>query len=296
VRVLQQYSPVQGFLILSQTHTHTHTHTHTLLYTHLNTHTTSEAVRFFYKYLSWDMETLNQLPVRNHHEAQLRVTAITDDQIRVEEFSLFLVKQCSEDFLLDNENEQNNHICVVLGLPAELTSQELHSFLEPYLHEIMLYRVVVHIPEQRTVYADIRRSCSLLIKFACVTTCKSFIDIYNSLQFPSHRNIPPCLIVPLARVEMVLSDGFDYLAAEGVNAFPVIEQFCQPSDNAGENAAEDPTGGVIVEKFELPTCCVCLRRIKSGVSKVFGSNDVPVFTHLFGNEGRCQVRSYLHMR
>lgn len=236
------------------------------------------------------VETVTRLYA--HHEVQFKIRAVIDDiQIDVDELSLFVCKSSSSK-ITDRLTDCSQ--CLVLGLPVEMTADELFSFLEPCINVIVMYRIVAQSTFPMPLTMDIRRSNCLVIKFISGIACQNFIDIYNNLQFPSHRNVPPCLTVPIRRVDVTVSDDWVFKDDDG-GLFNVLGSFCNDdvlltTESSEETNAVDNSDVILVERFELPTCSVCLRRIKTTTSEVLGANGVPVFTHLFGNEGRCPVR------
>ena len=119
-----------------------------------------------------------------------------------------------------------------------------------------------------------RLSNCVILSFQSPEICYGFTDLYNNLQFPMHRNTPPCLVVPLQRIS--------------AHCTAVIECTSEKLPKYLLGRHDEVHSSNITGSKQLPVCSVCLRRIKTSTSKIVGSNDIPVFTYLYGNEERCQ--------
>lgn len=185
--------------------------------------------------------------------------------------------------------------CALLGLPHEMILEDLHSFLEPYGHEIAEVIVVQSIDDSDdsddpfntllnkggSASSDsIKASKLCIIDFSCKDTMQSFYFLYNGLHFPSHDFLPPCLTLQLSECTVEYKDRIE----------SHFERIPCPTPELPKNTT-----------VELPTCCVCLRRLSTEVSGVHvytassrmseRGNEYSVGPDYTGNLNRCKVCS-----
>jgi BRCA1-associated protein len=167
------------------------------------------------------------------------------------------------ELFLSNDEEigikNDKFYSIMLGVPCEMSSYEFQTFIEPFIHDIAEFKILI-CPESETV--ELNSRCAL-INFYLEDSCQTFSSLYNNLHFPTHRDSPPCIVIPITHIENI--------------------PFSPSSESVLGNRVSKS------DHRRLPLCCVCLRRIKSSVSRVNGSNDLPVNTKFTGNGLRCKV-------
>lgn len=156
-------------------------------------------------------------------------------------------------------------------------------------------------------------SSSLLILQASL---REFSNLYNNLHFPTFKNVPPCIVIPLKYCEIrkkeeenLRNDEIHDDVKDGIRADAIVESIQQGVEgdkSKDKNAMESVRDKERIEhesknllsydsenalsyQVELPVCTVCLRRIQCTTSGVDGGNDIPVSMWFTGNTERCQV-------
>lgn len=172
--------------------------------------------------------------------------------INVSFYSLFAKrngKQVSERHIdhIDGVVEEINdtkgvYSCIILGLPSSINVDELNQFIEPYRSDIRL-STIIHCDN---INHGITRKLGLLL-FTSEHGLYNFSQLYNNLHFPSYREMAPCLVIPLQSVIICTRD----------DVYENNLLYCDQNN-----------------MVEIPSCSVCLRRMKSACTCVEGANDI----------------------
>lgn len=152
----------------------------------------------------------------------------------------------------------DNSWCTILGLPFEVSYGKLEEFIEPFLPEIVSYCILV-------VEADYdagneinipKPDRCVLLHFSNSDVLTLFVQLYNNLQFSPQLINAPCIVIPLTSIHVIHRIGV-HTEMDGM--------------------------------IPLPSCSVCLRRLRSDTCRIQGIKDISVSMKYFGNEDRCKV-------
>ena len=189
----------------------------------------------------------------------------------------------------DEQKLSSNFSCVLLGVPFDMAFDEFETFIEPFKPECESYELIL---EDQSIYVSVVEArCKIaIISFYNESSYDTFCSLYNNLHFPSYRSNPPCLVLPITIEKTVygasLKENELNVAKcdshEKVVDVPTITAIASSSFSSATISSSN-------RKRRLPLCTVCLRRIKASVSRISGSNDIPVHTKFSGNGARCLV-------
>lgn len=147
------------------------------------------------------------------------------------------------DGLVTEIHEANGfYSCIILGLPSAINIDEFNQFIEPYRLDIRLSAII----DCENINHGICRKLGLLL-FTSGHGLINFSQLYNNLHFPSYREMAPCLVIPLQSVCIY--------AREDVYENNVL--YCAQNN-----------------MIEIPSCSICLRRMKSICTSIEGANEV----------------------
>lgn len=160
-----------------------------------------------------------------------------------------------------NENVKEEVIgnwCSILGLPFEFNVKKLEDFIEPFLPDIISYCILfIETNFDATNEINIPKpDRCVLIQFVNVDVLTLFVELYNNLQFSPQLLTAPCIVIPLTSIQIMKE---------------TIE------------SKEHDT------MIPLPTCAICIRRLRSDTSRIQGIKEISVAMKYFGNEDRCKV-------
>lgn len=192
------------------------------------------------------------------------------------EFSAELIL-CSSN-AIEQQKLPSYFSCLLLGVPNVMNVEEFEVFIEPFKSEYQNYELISE--DQSTYVSTVEARCKIaLINFHNESSYDTFCSLYNNLHFPSYRTNPPCLTMPIT-IEKVDS-------STQVDSDQLKVAKLDPDEAINKNTIISSTPSNRTRR--LPLCTVCLRRIKSSVSQISGSNDIPVHTKFAGNGVRCLV-------
>lgn len=160
----------------------------------------------------------------------------------------------------------NEYACAMLGIPYELSYEDFDNFIEAFKNDIKSITIVID-NNATTATDNIKSSKIAIIKFYDLSTTLSFSSMYNNLYFPTlvELDVPPCITV--------IIDSIHY----------------KKCNNSIVSISDDINHNLNVSIIRLPTCTVCLRRIKDSLSRIEGCNRIPVSNKHAGNKDRCNV-------
>lgn len=199
----------------------------------------------------------------------------------------------SELILLGFNEEKkapSNFSCIILGVPSGMMLDEFETFIEPFKPECESYELVT---EDQSIYvSSVEAKCKMaLISFHNESSYHTFCSLYNNLHFPSYRSNPPCLTIPIA-IERVEYSSVFLKDSQGEQGNEVLKEKCALLGHSSSSSLSSSSTSKTLIKSKtrrLPSCTVCLRRMKSSVTHIPGSNDIPVHTKFGGNGARCLV-------
>jgi len=194
------------------------------------------------------------------------------------------------ELILRNDNDEqkisSNFSCILLGVPFDMVFDEFETFIEPFKPECESYELI---SEDQSLYvSSVEARCKIaIISFHNESSYDTFCSLYNNLHFPSYRSNPPCLAIPIT-IERVDAGGSSLLKDELKVAKynpPLHQNDSVVTTTTTITNTSSPSNRI----RRFPLCTVCLRRIKVSVSRISGSNDIPVHTKFSGNGDRCLV-------
>lgn len=201
----------------------------------------------------------------------------------------------SELILLGFNEEKkapSNFSCIILGVPSGMMLDEFETFIEPFKPECESYELVT---EDQSIYvSSVEAKCKMaLISFQNESSYHTFCSLYNNLHFPSYRSNPPCLTIPIVieRVEHA-SEFLRESSGEQLQGNDVSKEKCALLGHSSSSLLSSSSTSTSLTKSKtrrIPSCTVCLRRMKASVTHIPGSNDIPVHTKFGGNGARCLV-------
>ena len=161
----------------------------------------------------------------------------------------------------DNDIEEK-HSCLLLGLPHDITAESLIDFLDPYSQEILGHTRFHQFQYVENIPTILHSLLSVVIEFKSDWAKHSFVNTYNNLVFPvSDTLFAPIVVLPLV--------------GEGIVFEEILGEYEQTFQNCDINLDEIHTYPIEMTVIPMPMCVQCLYRLKSASSGIYETTGSP---------------------